>query len=200
MVVDQRHELTPGSGIAPESPKHLAGHHCNTGFVNAAHCHALVRGFHDHADTLRCENVIYGVCNLSSQFFLDLQTFGIGFHHPCKFTDADNSIAGQISNMSTANDRQHVVLAMRLKPNVTKDDHLVITFDFFEGFLEIPDGIVAIAVKEFLVGARDASRRASKAFPIRIVADPLYEGSNSLFRLLARRSRSRGHAFISALV
>ncbi len=58
-----------------------------------------------------------------------------------------------------ADDRRHVMLAVAFETNAAQHDHFVITFDFLEGLLQDRLGILIVAAKILLVGARQAGRR-----------------------------------------
>ena len=89
--------------------------------------------------------------------------------------------------MNAADDRCDVMLAVRFEPDVAQQDHFIVASDFLEGAVKIFAGIFEVAGKPFFVGANNAGRRATQAFPVRVIPGPLDERSHSSFGRCSRR-------------
>ena len=96
------------------------------------------------------------VGDLRGQPLLHLQPARKGLQHARELGDADDMVARQIGDMRLADDRRHVMLAMRLERDVLEQHDLVIAADFLEDAREMIGRIVGIALAIFLPGARDA--------------------------------------------
>src|SRR6516162_300880 len=89
--------------------------------------------------------------------------------------------------MHPADDRRHVMLAMRLETNIAQHHYFVVAAGFLEGSLEIIARIVVITGEPFLIGANDPRRRGEKSLAIGIVAGPANERAHGNFSFRARR-------------
>src|SRR5262249_43090705 len=87
--------------------------------------------------------------------------------------------------MHAANDRGHVMFAVRLEPDVAQHDHFVIAAGFLEGTLEIIAWMILIAGKPFLISTHHARRGRSQPLAIGVVAGPANERTYGRLRLLA---------------
>ncbi len=94
---------------------------------------------------------------------LDLQAAGVDLDNPGELADADDPTIGQVADVSLADDRHHVVLAMALERDVLEHDDLVVAADLLEGPADRLDRLVLVAAEELLVGADDAIGRAEQA-------------------------------------
>src|SRR5437868_9155799 len=104
-IADHRKEFAPGPRIFAKSAQHHGRHHSDTGFVNAARRHALMRGFDHYGHAFWFENLLDTVRDLRTHFFLHLQPSSIGIDNARQFGDADDFPRRQISHMRTADDR-----------------------------------------------------------------------------------------------
>ena len=129
-----------------------------------------------HADALGLQHLGDGVGDLRGHLFLDLQPSGIGVDDPRQFADPDHAVIRQVSDVGAADDRFHVMLAVRLETDIAQQHHLVVTLDLFEGALQQHHRIDRVALEVFIVGARHPFRRAGQAFAGWIVAGPAYHG------------------------
>lgn len=84
-----------------------------------------------------------------------------------------------------ANDRNKMVLAMRVKRDRLDQDHLGIPADLAERPRELRGGIDMVSREDLLIGSRRTSRCVAKALPVGIIASPPQEHANGLFSLFA---------------
>src|SRR6202007_2932242 len=86
-----------------------------------------------------------------------------------------------------------MMLAMRLEPNVTQQDHFVIAADLLECTLQIIAWIFVIAGEPFFVRFRHSLGRSSQPLTVGIIADPSDQRANRVlgFRLRWRLFFSR---------
>src|SRR5258707_1796580 len=94
--------------------------------------------------------------------------------------------------MNAADDRRHVMFAMRFETDVAQQHHFVITGHFLEGPQQIVTRIVEISREPLFISAHNAGWRSAKSFPVWIVAGPLNERSNGSFGCCPRRTIALG--------
>ena len=181
-------------GMVAKDAEHAARHHGDAGLVHAAGGHALVRRLGDHRDAMRLEHGIETRRDLGGHLLLDLQPPRIDVDQPRQLGNSDHAVARQIADVHAADDRRHVVLAMRLETDVAQHHHLVVAAGLLEGPLEIVARIILVTGKPFLISAHDAPRRGQEPFPVWIVAGPTDERAHGALRFLAGRPRGRGRA------
>ena len=70
--------------------------------------------------------------NLRRHRFLYLQPACECLDDACEFTDADDVAVGQVANVNLADNRCHVMLAVRLEADVAQHDHLIVAVYFIE--------------------------------------------------------------------
>jgi hypothetical protein len=87
-----------------------------------------------------------------------------------------------------ASDRRHVMFAMALEGNLSKQHHLVVAGGFFEGLLEEFLRLLVVSRKIAFVRARDPKGRLGQSFTGRVFSDPGQDCSNSLLDVLLRDS------------
>ena len=98
--------------------------------------------------------------------------------------------------MRAADDRRHVMLAVRGEFDVAQHDHLVVTGNFFEGAAQFLARIFGIARKPVLVGIGYARRRVDQTFAGWIVAGPAQQDAHGIFGLgLADGGKPGGFLF-----
>src|SRR3546814_3854197 len=102
------------------------------------------------------------VCSSDLHLLLDLQPPGIGLDDAGKLADADDPLIRQIGNMRLADDRDHVVLAMRNEADVAQHDHLVVAVGLLEGALQNLDWVDFVAREELLEGADNPCGRLDR--------------------------------------
>ena len=103
---------------------------------------------------------------------LRLQAMGEDIDDAGNLGQADDLAVRQIADMRLADDRHHVVLAMRMELDVADDDEIVIAGDLLEGAAELFRRAHVVAVEHFEVGLGDALGRVDQALAVRIVAGP----------------------------
>ena len=140
--------------------------------MNAARCHALMRCFDHHANTLRVQDVPDAICDLRGHLLLHLKAASECLDNACEFADADDFLIRQVANMRVADDRRHVVFAMGFELDVTQHDHLIVAVKFFECTREKLDRIFLVAAEPVLVGAGDPRGCINQSFPARVFAGP----------------------------
>src|SRR5579885_629103 len=76
LAVDQRKEFVPGLLIVPEGSQHRTGYGRRVLFFHAAHHHAEMPRFDDHADSTRLNRLLNCVRDLVRQPLLNLKAAG----------------------------------------------------------------------------------------------------------------------------
>ena len=112
------------------------------------------------------------VGDLRGQPLLDLQAPGEAVEHARQLADSDHLVARQIGDRRLADDRRHMMLAMRLERDVLQQHDLVIAADLLEGPGEVDRRVLGIAAGIFAPGPRHALRRVEQAFAVGVVAGP----------------------------
>ena len=143
------------------------------GVPNTARGHAGVAGFDHHRDALRLEVVPDAVGDLCGQPLLDLQAAGEAVEHAGELGDSDDAVGRQIGDRGLADDRRHMMFAVRLERNVLEQHELVVAADLLEHPAQVDRGILAIAEAVFLPRPRHALGRIEQAFAFGIVAGPV---------------------------
>src|SRR5262249_8615206 len=181
-------KFLPRFKIRTKHTKHTACHHGHIRPVHSSRCHTFVSTFDDDTNPGGLENAVEAGGDLGGHFFLDLHSLGINVNQSHKLRNADDAFARQVADVNPADDRRHVMLAMRFETDIAQQHHLVITGDFLECALQIATWILEIAREPFLKRPNDASWRSLQSLPGRIVARPSNEGSNGLLGGRPRRT------------
>jgi hypothetical protein len=147
---------------------------------------ALVRRLADDGHAARLQDLLQRVGDLRRQLLLDLQAMGIGIDHTGELADADHALVRQVADMNPADDRHHVMLAVRLEPDVAQRHDFVVALDLLEGPLQHVARILVIAREELLVGAHDTVGGAGQALTTGIIAGPADQRADGGLGLLAR--------------
>src|SRR5215204_1172956 len=103
-------ELLPGAVVVSQRPMDTRCDRVGSGGADTAKGHAQVLSFDRNADALGCEVLLQPVGDLLGQPFLDLQVSREQFHYPSQFGQAQDPLAGKISDVGDAVERQQVVL------------------------------------------------------------------------------------------
>src|SRR5512135_489556 len=119
----------------------------------------MMRRLDNDSNTLRPEDVIDRIGDLSCHLFLNLQPLGIDPNHPCELADANHAAAWNVAYPGLTDDGRHMMLAVALEANATQHNHLVIAFDFLESLFQDFDRILSIADEKLLKRARHTSGR-----------------------------------------
>src|SRR6476661_4378505 len=124
------------------------------------------------------------VGDLRGQPLLDLEAPSEAVQHARELADADDAVLRQVGDRRLADDRRHVVLAMRLERDVLEEHDLVIAAHLFEGAAEVSGGVLFIATGIFTPGAGHAARRIQQSLTIWIVAGPADKSPDSFLDVL----------------
>ncbi len=87
--------------------------------------------------------------------------------------------------MRLADDRHHVVLAMRFHIDVAQHDHVVIALHVVECPGQVFTRILLVTLEPLLIRVDDASGGVDETFALRIVSGPGDQGAHSILRLVA---------------
>ena len=142
--------------------------------------------FDDDAYAARFEHVLNAMRDLRSQRFLHLKPPRERLDDARELADADDFAVRKIADVHLADDRRHVMLAMRLEADVAQHDHLVVAVDLAKRAPQELERVVVVAAEPVLVRADDASRRADEPLALGIVADPLEQRAHGCFGFFAR--------------
>src|SRR5688500_1085972 len=115
VAVDEPQELGARACIFAESSQHLAGDHGDAAFVHAACGHALMNRIEHHGDAAWPQHAIDAACDLCSELLVYLEAAGVAVDDACELADADDFVGRQVADVRAADDRRHVMLAMRLE-------------------------------------------------------------------------------------
>ena len=132
------------------------------------------------------------------QPFLDLQPPRETVQHARQLGNAHDMVARQIGDRRLADDRRHVMLAMRLERDVLQQHDLVIAAHFLENSRQMDRRILAVALAIFLPRARHALGRVEQAFAAGIVAGPAEQRADRLLNLFGDRRLAEGIVFVGA--
>src|SRR5690606_33744333 len=100
---------------------------------------------------------------------------------------ANHLVIGQIGDMRLADDRHHMVLAMRMERDVLYEDEIVIAADFLENRTEDFFRAFRIACEQFLISLCHTLRRSQNAFALRVVSSPKQKRAYRRYRIGLRR-------------
>jgi hypothetical protein len=101
---------------------------------------------------------------------------------PNELRYSHNPLARKIADVNTADDRRHVVLAMRFEPDVAQQNNLIVAGGFFKGPLQILARILEITRKPLFVCTSNASGCSDEPFAIGIIARPPRTASSASAR------------------
>ena len=145
-------------------------------------------GFHHHGNAARLQHVANRVGDLRIKMFLGLQAQREHFDQARELRQADDTFGRQIGDVRGADERHHVMFAVRVKRNVAHQHHVVVAAGLRERAVEDFVGAVAIAAEQFLIGRHDPARRIEQALAGRIVAGIGDQGFDGGFGFLTRRT------------
>ena len=104
-----------------------------------------------------------------------------------KLRNADHPIVGQIRNGGLADDRGHVMFAVRLKRNVLEQDDFVVTAHFLEHAAKVLRRVFFVADAIFFPCHRHTLGCIEQAFARGIVSGPLYKSADGILDMLGHR-------------
>jgi hypothetical protein len=119
----------------------------------------LMCGLDNHRYAERLEHAVQANRNFSGHLFLNLKTFCIDIHKSRELRNPNNSIAREIADVGSTDDRGKVVFAMRLEGNVSQHDNLVIARDFVECPTEVIARLLGVAGEPLFIGPDNPSGR-----------------------------------------
>ena len=128
-----------------ERAEHLAGDHRHAALVDAARGHALVHRLDHDADAARLQHVVDAAGDLGRHLLLDLEATREDVDDARELRDADHLGRRQVAHVGPADDRRHVVLAVRLELDVAQHDHLVVAGHLLERAAQVVAGVDGVA-------------------------------------------------------
>ena len=123
--------------------------------------------------------------DLRGHRLLRLQALGVDLDDAGELGDADDVVERHVGDAGLAEERGHVVLAVRFHVDVAQHDDVVIALHVLEGAGEVFAGVFAIALEPFLIGVDDAAGGVDQAFALGIVAGPGDQGADGVFGFVA---------------
>src|SRR5262249_57999801 len=166
----KHHETCLLCRVFLEDAGELGGYGGDIGFLHAADRHALMYGLDHHRHALRLQRLVDGLGDLRRHGLLGLQAPGEHLDHAGKLGDTDDAVGREISYMRLADERDHVMFAMRMQLDIAQHYDVVITGDLVEGAGQHVEWALVVASEELVIGANDALWRLAQAFASRIVA------------------------------
>jgi hypothetical protein len=101
----ERKELVARLLVVAEAAEHGAGHSLPMLFFDAAHLHAEVAGFDDHANAFGTDFFLNRRGDLAGEAFLDLQAAREHIDEARDFTQPDDTLVGKIGYVALAKER-----------------------------------------------------------------------------------------------
>ena len=115
--------------------------------MNSAGRHALVHSLHNDGYAFRLQHVLDAVGNLRCHLFLYLESTCECFDDARQFADTDHLALRQITDVRFADDRRHVMFAVRMEGDVAQQDDLVTDQQGVQR-LDVPAAQIAVAEVE----------------------------------------------------
>jgi hypothetical protein len=109
-----------------------------------------------------------GVGDLGCESFLELGTAGVTLHQTGQLGQPNDLPVRYVAQVGLADERHEVMFAERIQRYVSYENHLAMFF--LEPYVQVPGWVIAQPGEEERVGFGDAMRRASQAFPFRVLA------------------------------
>ncbi len=130
--------------------------------------------------------------DLRGQLLLHLQAAREDFDDAGELGDADDAVGRQVADMRAADDRRHVVFAVRSEFDVAQHDHFVVAGHFFERAAQFLGRIVGVAGEPVFVGVDHAFGRVYQTFARRVVAGPAQQHAHGILGLSLGDGRGLG--------
>src|ERR1700722_7085327 len=125
-LANQGKEFRTRFFFVAEAAQHGRGDGGGMLLFHAAHHHAEMTGFDDHANTLGLDYFLNGLGDLGGETLLNLKATGEQFDEPRNFAETDDAALGNIGDVDLAEKWQQVMFAEAEHFNVFDDDHLVV--------------------------------------------------------------------------
>src|SRR5260221_2186562 len=156
--------------VVAERAEHRTRYGLAVLLFHAAHLHAKMARFDNHADALRRDFFFDRLRNLAGHALLNLQPPREHVHEPRDFAQAENFFRRQIRDVRFAEKWKHVMLAQAEKLDVL-DDHQFVVTD--AECCAVQDGveILMIATGQKLQRFFKTLRSFAQSFAVRIFAD-----------------------------
>jgi len=103
---NKREKLVARLLIVAEAAEHSARHRLAVLFFDAAHLHAQVTRFNDHANAFRADFFLNGRGDLAGEALLNLQATREHIDEARYFAEADDALIGQIGDVALTKKRQ----------------------------------------------------------------------------------------------
>src|SRR6266446_3305332 len=169
---DKRQKLIARLLIVTKRAEHGAGDGLAMLLFHAAHLHAQMAGFDNHANTLRSDFFLDGLGNLTGHALLNLQTARKHVDHACNLAESQHTLLRQIGDMGFAEERQEVVFAEAEEFDVFNDDHLVVGHAERRAVQYMID-VQVVTAGQILERFLETLRRLAQPFAIGILSDDL---------------------------
>src|SRR5271154_3328021 len=140
-------------------------------------------GFEHHGDAERIDLRHESLRDLRRQALLHLKPPRIDFHQPRQLRQPDDFPIRQIRDMRLAHEREHVMLAQRIKIQILAQDHFLVIFFGEQRDVDRFLWILRIAAGQELVRLGDARRSALESFATRVFADLAQDYADRIFEL-----------------
>ena len=126
------------------------------------------------------QHVVDAAGDFGRHLFLHLEAAREDVDHAGQLADADDLAGRQVTHVGAADDRRHVVLAVRFELDVAQHDHLVVAAGLLERAAQVVARVDRVAGKPVGVGVDDALRRIEQAFASRVFAGPAQQRADGV--------------------
>jgi hypothetical protein len=164
----EAHGLLAGARVSGVDAAHGACDSNAPRLLNAPHRHAQMLGLHDEDGATGSQPLVDSVGDLGGKTLLELGTTGVTLHKSGQLGQSDDLTVRYVAHVGLANERHEVVLTESMQGYVSYQDHLAMFF--LESYVQVPGWVIGEPGEEECVGFGHALRRASEAFPFRILA------------------------------
>src|ERR1700757_3081459 len=141
-LADQGEEFGAGFFGVAEAAQHRAGNGRGVLLFYAAHHHAEMARFDDHAHALRFDDLLDGLGDLRGEALLNLEAAREKFDEARNLAESNHAALGDVGDVHLAEKWQQMVLAQTEHLDVFDDHHLIVA-DGEQSSLEESLGIFA---------------------------------------------------------
>ncbi len=166
-VVGQGQKFTSCGPVVLKRAEHFRRNHLGALFLHPPHHHTEVLRSYDYAYPLGVNAPLNHVRDLLRQPFLELQAARITVHEPSKLAHAEYFTARDVSYVTYAEKREHVMFAQAVDFNIPGNDH-VVAFLTENRVLENALRVLMIARSKEFQALFGPFRGVLKAFPRRV--------------------------------